>query len=168
MMGIFFGALAAAAIILYWVQCRRSALIHQSRLADLLVAYFEKDDVSESDKEAAYWTYNFSRMWIFMPAMAVISVGAFLFAIVAGRLDSDVETIKSNGARNEIMDTALKMYMAKNPLTFIIFMAGSLSLIGMMLPFGFIFRGLKSIPSPASIYSAIAAKASHPVRRHAH
>jgi hypothetical protein len=167
-MSIFFGAIGAAIIVLYWVWCRRSALVHQARLGDLLVSYFDRDDVSESDKDAAYWTYSFSRTWFFMPAMAILSVFAFLYAIIADRLDSSLANIKRDDSRDEIMDVAIKMYMARNPISFILFMAGSLSIIGMMLPFGFIFRGLKSIPSPASVYSAIADRASHPDRRHAH
>lgn len=168
MMSIFFGAVAAAVIVLYWVWCGRAALAHQSRLADLMVAYFERDDISEADKDSAHWAYTLSRMWIFMPAMAVLSVVAIFLAIVTARLDSDMSKVASNTARNDIMDAAVKMYMAKNPITFIVFMSASLMVIGAMLPFGFFFNRLKSIPSPTSIYSVIASRASHATQRHAH
>lgn len=167
-MSIFLGALAAIFTVAYWVFCRHSALAHQSHLGELMVAYFDREDVSEASKDSAYWAYNLSRTWFFMPIMAVLSVAAFFFAIVTARLDSDMSKIKTDTARNDIMDAALKMYMAKNPITFIVFMTASLVIISVMLPFGFIFNRLKSVPSPTSIYSLIANKASHFVGRHAH
>lgn len=165
---IFLGALAAVIVVLYWAYCRRAALAHQEKLAELMLEYFERDDISEADKDSAYWSYRFARAWLFMPVMAVLSVAAIFVAVVLGRLDADLSNVKKNSARNDIMDAAMQMYMAKNPITFIIFMAASLALIGIILPFGFIFHRLKAMPSPASLYSLIVAKASHSSERHAH
>ena len=169
MIHILLGLTGSLLVVAYWAYCRRAALVHQERLASLIADYFEQDDVSDPDKDAAYWTYKMARTWLFVPVMTVISPIAILVGIVAGGIESKMEQIHADTRRNDIMDAALKMYMTRNPLTAALFMTATAVIIGIFIPVGILFNRLKSFPSATAVYSAIANSASHqPSRHHAH
>lgn len=159
MTAIFFALVSAAAVILYWVSCRRAALKHQEKVAELLESYFEDHKVSEGDRDSAYWTYRFARSWFFMPAMTVIAP-IWLAASILIRGPGYVAR-KPTEKHQEIIDSLVKMYVAKNPLTSMVCLPVLLVAIAFLSVIGLASNRLKSIPTPAALYSAVADTASH-------
>jgi len=159
MTAIIFALISAAAVILYWVSCRRAALKHQEKVADLLDSYFEDHKVSDDDRDSAYWTYRFARSWFFMPAMTIVAP-IWLAASILIR-GPGYAPRKPTALHSEIVDTIVKMYVAKNPLTAMVCLPVLLVAVAVLSIIGLVSNRLKSIPTPASLYSAVADTASH-------
>lgn len=159
MTAILFALISAGAVILYWVSCRKAALKHQEKIAVLLESYFEDHKVSEEDRDSAYWTYRFARSWFFMPAMTIVAPAWLAVSILVR--GSGYTAKKPSALHSEIIDTIVKMYVAKNPLTSMVCMPVFLVAVAFLSIIGLVFNRLKSIPTPASLYSAVADTASH-------
>jgi hypothetical protein len=162
MMSLILAFLAAGAVLFYWRACRAGALKHQLKVAAQLESYFNDHKVSEEDKDGAYWTYRFGRMWAFMPMMALIAPIWLGFSMLVR--GPGYTPKKASAQHTEIIDSIVKMYVAKNPLTAIVCMPVCLLLIGALSTIGLVFNRLKSIPSPGSIYSAVAISFTHSSR----
>lgn len=160
------GFAAAAAVVAYWAYCRRAAVVHQQRLAELVGAYIE-GDASPDDKDCAYLLYRLARTWLYVPVMTLLVPVVLIFKLVGGK--STGEEWVNNDPREAIIDASLKMYMVKNPITAAVFFTATAVMIGLVMPLGIIFKRLKSIPSTMDLYGSIAQKATHAQgRRHAH
>lgn len=159
---IVLALISAFAVILYWLSCRKAALKHQERVADLLEQYFNDHQVSELDRESAYWTYRFGRLWIFMPAMTLIApIWLALSILIRG---AGYTAKKLNAQHSEIIDSIIKMYVAKNPLTSMICMPIFLFSVAVLSIIGLVTNRMKTIPTLESLYSSVAQTASHASR----
>jgi hypothetical protein len=163
MMGtIILALISAFAVILYWVGCRKAALKHQEKVAELLEKYFEDHKVSELDRDSAYWTYRFARFWVFMPAMTIITpIWLALSIIVRG---PGYVARKPDAQHSEIIDSIVKMYVAKNPLTSMVCMPVFLFSVAVLSIIGMVTNRMKAIPTLASLYTSVAQTASHASR----
>lgn len=163
MMGtIILALISAFAVILYWVSCRKAALKHQEKVADLLEKYFEDHKVSEEDRDSIYWTYRFARLWIFMPAMTLLAPIWLALSILirgAGHVPR-----KPSAQHSEIIDYIVRMYVAKNPITSMICMPVFLFSVAVLSIIGLVTNRMKAIPTLASLYSSVAQTASHASR----
>ncbi len=163
MMGtIILALISAFAVILYWVSCRKAALKHQEKVAELLEKYFEDHKVSEEDRDSAYWTYRFARFWAFVPVMTIVTPIWLALSIVlrgAGHVAK-----KPNAQHSEIIDSIVKMYVAKNPLTSMICMPVLLFSVAVLSIIGMVTNRMKAIPTLASLYTSVAKTASHASR----
>lgn len=163
MMHALLSLAVALGVLAYWVICRQAALKHQMRAADLLVAYLDREDISERDKDIAHTNYRMLRAWVSLPLIALVSP----FVIAKGVFSKDFDSMgRADSDRNEIMDASMMMYVTKNPATSIIFMSAVLISIGVIAPIGMAFNRLKSIPSLESLFRSIAITASDSAHIH--
>ncbi|WP_460067540.1 hypothetical protein [Pseudomonas sp. H1_G08] len=159
---IILALICAFAVILYWVSCRNASLKHQEKVAELLEKYFEDHKVSEDDRDSAYWTYRFARLWIFMPAMTLVAPVWLALSILirgAGHVPR-----KPSAQHSEIIDSIVKMYVTKNPLTSLVCMPVFLFSVAVLSIIGLVTNRMKAIPTLASLYSSVAHTASHASR----
>lgn len=157
-------AIAAYLILAYWTYCRKASLAYQTKAVDLMEEYFAREDVSEKEVNTLYWAYKFSRYWVFLPLMVVITPVVLLVLIGRNGGVMNVGEPRSS-EHDEIMENIMFMYAAKHPIvSFLCFTAIHISLF-IMVPFGLIFRRLTRMPKFFSIMEIVAAGA---VRRESH
>ncbi|MFC0708329.1 hypothetical protein [Azorhizophilus paspali] len=163
------GSAAAVLLIAYWSFCRSAALKLQSRVVPLIEAFYADDSASEQEKDSIHWSYAASRIWIFMPLMALASPVVLAMAILSksgGKVASEVSN--RSAAHNEIMDCLIKMCIVRNPLTSMFCMYVVFAAIAILAPIGLLLDRLKSIPNPMTVYRVIAATLSSRDSRKAH
>lgn len=150
-------AAGAAAIVAYWIFCRRVSLRHREKAAALIEAYFADDSVPERDIESIYFTYRVAGHWVFLPLATLFAPLVMLVALVRGGAPMRRESER----HSEIMDALVMMYMTRNPLTSLVCMQVifvSLACLGIV---GLLFDRIKAIPSPSMAISSMASTAAH-------
>ncbi|KAB0509648.1 hypothetical protein [Pseudomonas moorei] len=155
---------SALLIVMYWFVCRRRSLVHREKAADLLVAFFDKKGVSESDKDTAYFFFSFATSWFFLPFMTVLAI-----PVILGRTLSNRPLNSESGKEKDLVtDEIMKMYMFRNPITGAVCFLAFFVMASVAMLLGLFANRLRSIPSPSAVYMTTATKVYHPQRRHAH
>lgn len=156
---------AAALMVGYWIFCRRVSLRHRQKAATLLDSYFKDENVSESDKDSAYFTYRWARHWHFLPFMTVAGLIVLPVMVLAAK---DVGRMQSE-TQKEIMDSVMMMYITRNPFTAVICLQVMFLVLAIFGIVGLLFDRLKAIPSPSAMVSSMASRAAHShLAHHAH
>lgn len=155
---------SAVLIVWYWIVCRRRSLVHRENAADLLVNYFEKKGVSESDKDSAEFFYRMATHWAFMPLTTLLSFPVLLARVLSKRPIS----LEADKEKDRITDEVMKMYLFRNPLTgaacfFVFFLMATIAML-----LGLFANRLRAMPSPSAVYRTATVSVYHPPRRHAH
>lgn len=158
MFSILFAAGFAALMMVYWVFCRRVSLVHRANAARLLEEFFASEDEAESEKATIYWTYKWTRYWLFLPVMMLLAPLVLVVMVVSG--DSP-GTTRNSEKYNEIMESLMKMYMTRNPLTSMICAIPVVISFAIAVTIGLLLNRLKTIPSIVGVYSLAVDKASH-------
>ncbi|CAN7660201.1 hypothetical protein LJR232_005009 [Aquipseudomonas alcaligenes] len=167
-MSIVLAFVAAIAVAGYWTLCRRVSLKHRNAVADLLEPYMSNEGAKWADREAIYATYRMARHWFFLPVM-VLGVPIFLLAIILANKEEDLSPKRRLGEHSLIMDSIMKMYVTRHPITSTVCLSIIFLSISIFVPMGLLLNRIKSIPSLPMIFSAVAGKAPHPHRdAHAH
>ncbi|PAA31742.1 hypothetical protein CJU73_01535 [Pseudomonas fragi] len=154
--------LGAALIVAYWVVCRRRSLVYRERAAELLVDYFGKHGVTDSEKDGAEWFYLSGRRWLFMPLMTILAFPVILRSVLAKRQAPQMSKDRMN-----ITDAVMKMYLTRNPLT------GTICLMvffvtALLAQFiGLLVNRVRTVPNPSAIYVTTSKVYPH-FKRHAH
>ena len=162
---IALAAATAAGVVVYWAFCRRVSLRHREKAAELLGTYFQDESVSKSDKDSIYFTYRWASNWTFLPVVAVGGVLVMPFMLLSGKAISR----KQSESHTEIMDSIMKMYITRNPITAVVCFQAIFIQLALFGIIGLLFDRLKAIPTPSMIVSSMATKAAHsPLGHHAH
>jgi hypothetical protein len=151
---VILGAGTAGLIVLYWIACRRVSLRYQIKAADLIETYFARDDVSEEAAAAIYITYRSARHWFFMPLLVLSMPLLVLISLMTGKGASE----RPQGEHGEILNTLVKMYVSRNPLTsmlclYLVFIVATPVLIVCA-----ILERMRAVPNPLNLYGLAAAK----------
>lgn len=154
--------LGATLIVAYWVVCRRRSLVYREQAADLLVEYFGKHGITESEKNGAERFYMNARYWLFMPIITVLAFPVILASVLAKN-----PTPSISKERMAITNAVMKMYLTRNPLTgticLMVFFATAL--IAQFI--GLLINRVRAVPNPAAIYFTTSKAYPH-FKRHAH
>jgi len=145
MVSVALAGAAAALMVGYWVFCRRVSLRHRVRAAELLDSYFRDETISESDKDAAHFTYRWARHWHFLPLMTVAGLVLLPLMVLSGR---DAARKQTDG-RKEIMDSVMMMYVTRNPLTSFVCMQVMFVTLAFTGIIALLSDRLKAIPNPS-------------------
>lgn len=151
--------LSAAAIVGYWVVCRRRSLSYRQKAADLLVEYFGKHNVSDEDKDAAERFYKIARFWFFMPLMTILAFPVLLVRVLAKKPEP-----QATKERVAITEMAMKMYLVRNPITGAVCLAAFFFSGVLALFVGLLINRVRSMPTPVSFYASTAR--AFPLWRH--
>jgi len=153
----------AAVIAAYWYVCRVRSLDYREKAAELLTAYFDKNSVSEEDKDDAERFYMMARSWFFLPLLTVFVFPVLLFRTLSKRPDN-----KPSKDRTAITDAVMKMYLTRHPITGTICLTGFC--IGWLLAFfvGLLINHVRALPNPSATYMSVIRVAMPGSWRHHH
>lgn len=164
---ILFGLIAAAAVVVYWAFCRRSSLKHRAKAVQLIEAYFQDEANSAADKESIYLAYLTARHWVFLPIMMLFT--PFVMLVMIFFTDGDLAPPRLHSdSYDEVMESLLKMYMTRNPITATACLAVIATSVVMVLPLGLLLNRIKSIPSLIGIFGSVVSRATKSKLAHAH
>lgn len=167
-MTILLAFVVAAVVAGYWTQCRRVSLKHRNAAVDLLEPYMSNEAASWKDREALYATYRMARHWFFLPVMMLV-VPVFLVVVILANKEEELSSKRRLAEHALIMDTIMKMYFTRHPITSMVSLFVIFASISIFLPIGLLLNRIKSIPNLFAIFSAVAGKAPHSHRdAHAH
>lgn len=154
--------LGAAAIIAYWVLCRRRSLVYRERAAELLVAYFAKHSTTDAEVARAEHFYMHGRHWFFLPIMTILAFPAILMSVLAKNPEPP-----ASKERMAITDAVMKMYLSRNPLIGTLCMAAFLVAALTAFFIGLMLNRVRAIPAPSAIFLTASTNYPH-FKRHAH
>lgn len=154
--------LGAAAIIAYWVLCRRRSLVYRERAAELLVAYFGKHGTTEEEAISAERFYMNGRHWFFLPLMTILAFPVILMGVLAKN-----PMPQPSKERMAITDAVMKMYLSRNPLIGTVCIAAFLVAALTAFFIGLMLNRVRAIPTPSSVYMVASTSYPH-FKRHAH
>lgn len=152
---VLLGLLIAAAIVLYWMLCRKRSLAAQGRAVELLCELYADESISDSDKSTAHANYLLVQRWWYVPFLVVVMPFFLLFSLVFHR-----KGLPNPGAgpskHQAAMDSLVMIYLTRNPITAtlsftaIVLMAVPVILIAVLL------NRLNSLPSFDAVAEASA------------
>ncbi|MFP3862818.1 hypothetical protein SHV42_07660 [Pseudomonas capeferrum] len=152
----------AAAVVAYWILCRRRSITYRERAATLLADFFQKPGVSEAEKDAVERFYLNARYWLFMPIATVLAFPVILASVLSKRPDPQFSK-----ERMAITDAVMKMYLSRNPLTGTTCLMAFFAMAVLAQLVGILINRVRAVPSPSAIYATTDTAYPH-LRRHAH
>lgn len=157
MLTLILSVVTVSAVLVYWAYCRRVALLHQEKAADVIVSYMDNDNIPDVDKDIAYSLYFFARHWVFLPLTVLVS----LPLIVALGLGKKTKTGNKTTQvyRNDVTDEVMKMYATKNPITTAACAIPVLLIMAVVVPFGLLFDRINSLPSASAVINSVSSTA---------
>lgn len=117
-MELFLAVIFSAAIVFYWVCCRKAGLAKQVQAVEAFEAYCEDSDNPESSAETLYRTYRFARHWAFMPLLSLTMPFVLLWSLFTkGSVlpDSSARTMGSQFGKT--FSLIMDMYVRRHPIT---------------------------------------------------
>lgn len=165
MLEVIVGAIAAVAVMAWWVLCRKRSLPHLERAAELIEAFYASEAV-DREKEGIYWTFKASQQWLFMPLMTLCTP-----FIIFWMLTSKPETLEAAATSDDyrtIMEELVKLYITRNPVTGAICMTLTMLLIGISASLGLMLNRLKTMPTLIGLYGSATVKATQTSIIHSH
>lgn len=169
MMIWIYAAMACVTVAGYWLFCRKNALKHQLKAADLIEQYFADETISDKEKIKMYTNYRIMRSWFALPGMMLVGPIFIVVALATGKFKAESFSTENSKEFNDVFDSLMKMYVARNPLT----SAAVMSFLGLILTIsmviGVVLNKVIQFPSFGAISSAMLAKyLSFKSGRHAH
>ncbi|MEZ2602869.1 hypothetical protein [Kluyvera intermedia] len=169
MMIWIYAAAACVTIAGYWLFCRKNAIKHQQKAAELIEQYLADEALPEKEKMKMYTNYHLMRSWFALPGMLLMGPLFIVIALASGKFKADSIVSDNSKEFSEVYDSLMKMYVAKNPIT----SAAVMSVMGLFFALSFVvgivLNKVIKFPSYAAISSAMLAKyLSFRARRHAH
>lgn len=144
----------------YWHTCRKRALTHQSRVADLIEGYLGSPDVSDADKDSIYHLYVFFRKWWSLPILTVWVPFLMTLSIIKGKRPTNKKIKKEDRKafeKREIISKLLIMYIAKNPITSLLCMLCISACSVALAVLGATLNRLSSMPTIDAIFGMYSA-----------
>lgn len=151
---ILVGLLIAAAVIPYWMLCRKRSLPIQARAVELLTDLYADESVSDKEKLTAHFNYLMVQRWYYLPFLVVVMPFFLIFSLIFSRKGLPAPADDSTKHR-DAMDSVVMIYLTRNPITaalsftVIILMAMPVVLVALLL------NRIKRLPSLTALTAAV-------------
>ncbi|HCM9478429.1 TPA: hypothetical protein ACKFV5_000103 [Enterobacter roggenkampii] len=169
MMIWIYAAVACVAVAGYWLFCRKNALKHQQKAAGLIEQYFADEAISDKEKIKMYTNYRMMRSWFALPGLMLVGPIFIIVAIATGKFKAESFSTENSKEFNNVFDSLMKMYVARNPLTSAAVMSFMGLVFAISMVIGIMLNKVIQFPTYGAISSAMLSKyLSLKSGRHAH
>ncbi|EJC1153977.1 hypothetical protein MYA08_001860 [Cronobacter sakazakii] len=168
MMSWLYASAICAAVFAYWVVCRKNALKHQYKAADLMEKYFADENISDREKTKMYINYKLFRHWFALPFLFLAAPFFIVYAFVSKKYQPEQMASENSAEFDEVFKCLMQMYIVKNPIISTVFMSIFGVFFAIAVVIGTMLNKASKVPPPAMMASTIISKLSAFKHKHAH
>ncbi|WP_313048740.1 hypothetical protein [Atlantibacter subterraneus] len=158
MMSWIYAAAICAAVVAYWIVCRKNALKHQEKAVQLIEAYFADDSVSDSEKSKMYVNYVLLKKWFALPLLFVVAPFFITIAFISKKYSFEDFGKTNSPEFEEVFKSLMEMNIVRNPLISALFMSMFGVLYAIVMVIGVVMNKASKIPSYTMLASTLVAK----------